>query len=308
MSLLKSVLRVIIPTLIATLVCLKPLLFQREIIRYGIRKHCVSWEDIVNNKTHFPWYQHVYAVTIHTEKNFTNTMISNEGVVSNDKLDYLLFKYGVDSSGMDIKNIQQKINLLLQVSSPDFWAKNYRLHPKALRMSGFAWGHREYLAEIAAVVALRDRNELKQRFPRVATMLSGHSSMEEQYLFEFMRENAEKFDFEDFELINDLTNEHSVIHLIVDRIMEDLNNNTLDGEEYNAVSDELIDLMEQWDKNINIHFLKEDQNLVRLWINMDIKTYHKFHYSLDYHFLKHLVSSGIFIYGNKIRNIFKVEL
>eukprot|EP01083_Nonionella_stella_P232857 820981_1 len=111
-------------------------------------------------------------------------------------------------------------------------------------MSGFAWGHREYLAEIAAVVALRDRNELKQRFSRVAAMLSGHSSMEEQYLFEFMRENAEKFDFEDFELINDLTNEHSVIHLIVDRIMEDLNNNTLDGEEYNAVSDELIDLME----------------------------------------------------------------
>eukprot|EP00483_Globobulimina_turgida_P005789 UN05799 len=198
---------------------------------------------------------------------------------------------------MDPQNIQQKTNLLLKVSSPDFWAKNYMVHPKAHRIASWVWVHGEYISEIESMMQLTDKQDLLSRFAPLAVVLSAHSEAEELTMFKFIRENSKNFDSNDLSLIDGLVADHLVIHGLEDKILASINNG--EGE----LGDAVKDWMRQWQKEINVHFEKENQNIVRLWLNMDNALHRTYTGYLDLHYYLHIFKSALYVLRCEIRKV-----
>eukprot|EP01084_Bolivina_argentea_P109638 195973_1 len=112
----------------------------------------------------------IIAVTEHTAKQFGSISVSRDAhaSLSTDILDSLLVQYGVDPKGM---SELQRIDLLLKVSSPDFWRKNYLLHPKHTRIRSWLWRHKRFLSEVASIPKVKKKHKLKKRFVKFVKRL-----------------------------------------------------------------------------------------------------------------------------------------
>eukprot|EP01084_Bolivina_argentea_P147896 258697_1 len=176
--------------------------------------HTILWSELENHKD-------LVAVTPNTEKQFGSILVSRDSAssLSSETLDSLLIQYGVDPKGMS--EVQQKVDLLLKLSSPEFWRKNYALHPKKARIKTWLWVHDRYLNQAAALYEEfkedgMKKRKLRKKLAKFTKKLGGHSGYEEAMMFKFMIEHLKMED----DILEVLTNEHPVIHGLSHSIQE----------------------------------------------------------------------------------------
>merc|ERR1712228_173644 len=217
----------------------------------------VSWQDVLNN-------EQLVAVKQETFKQFGALTVEQNANISSDALDSLLNEFGINSKGMQSNN--DKINLLLKVSSKNFWRFNFMIHPKMNRIKAWKWNHDRYLIRIQTIKALQGREKYKllKKFTAFSDKIKSHSEFEEHVLFKFLAENTE------FDLMHVLKREYGQIHAIADAIKRDLEwINDVNSEECNAIDA----LLEEYEKKLTAYFTKMEQKIIATMLNMDNTKY-----------------------------------
>eukprot|EP00483_Globobulimina_turgida_P009547 UN09566 len=172
---------------------------------------------------------------------------------------------------------KQKVHLLLKISSPDFWSKNYALHPKKSRVSNYLWIHERYLGQLSALKDLRNKEELKTKFVKFAAKLSGHAHFEDAMMFKFLKENGD-LDASLLEIVEQLSEEHNPAHKKVAKIVEEFDTLSLE---------DVIKAIAEFEKPLIQHFTKEDQDIVPVMLNLNNALYKKYrsYLSWKYYFM-----------------------
>eukprot|EP01084_Bolivina_argentea_P198983 340568_1 len=143
---------------------------------YGdsLSSQTISWTEIIKN-------ENVKPIEEIEQKQFGDILITHDSKsIPSETLDSLLIQYGIDpSANNDLKqglSMQQKIDLLLKISSPDFWRKNYELHPKHSRIKTWISVHKRYLRQIKRISEISKPNKLKKAFVKYVNKIK--SSLE----------------------------------------------------------------------------------------------------------------------------------
>eukprot|EP01084_Bolivina_argentea_P143352 251762_1 len=268
------------------------------ILAFGVYYHfgdafsaqTVSWKDLIGN-------DEIVEVEENEQKQFGAVLVQRGNVsVSSDTLDLLLIEWGVDPKGMD-ENITQKINLLLKISSDDFWRRNYLIHPKHSRIKNFINDHQRYLMIIKSITKVTDRKKIHSRFVRFSDKINSHSQFEELILFKFFRDTLlERRDMFKHSIGYDgymqrctfghiLKQQHYAIHTIMaNNILSNLEN---DGEQNNGDNvnecDGISDLLKKYELKLIEHFKKEERRIVHLMLNINTAQYWTYRAYLTLH-------------------------
>eukprot|EP01084_Bolivina_argentea_P170377 295255_1 len=227
-------------------------------LKFGdeLKARSVSWKDIVGNDK-------VVAVSQNKEKTFHFPPHDYDDY----DLEQVLLKWGVNPSGMGDK--KEKMDLLLQVSSADFWRKNSFLHPKKGRVSNYMWIHARYLSQLAALKDIQSKAKLLIGLQKFEGKLVGHAYYEDEIMFKFLKENIEMDDTL-AHLVNDLNDEHKPFHNTLKDIIKQC-------EPQSGVSlQEIIAKIQQFEKPLIKHFTQEDQHVVPVFLNLNNQQYRKY--------------------------------
>eukprot|EP01083_Nonionella_stella_P306840 1076186_1 len=252
-------------TVFATLIWAVPVLIAVYFhLNDELRPNTVSWREITQN-------DELVAVFENQRKSFIlgnqEISISEDSTLLNEDLNVLLRKWGVSPDGMDGNNIKQKIHLLLKVSSPDFWSKNYELHPKKGRISNYLWVHTIFLKQLAALKEVKDKQQLKIKFLAFLISLAEHAEYEDVALFKFLKENVDLDSFLDG-LLNKFTKEH---------IFEQKNKANDILEQFDSTSlGDLIAQITDFEQDLIQHFTEEDQYVVPIMLNLENALYRQY--------------------------------
>eukprot|EP01083_Nonionella_stella_P177859 626538_1 len=232
--------------------------------RDELRSNNVPWREIVDGDDVIAVFENQHKLFILEHQEIS---ISENSTLSNEDLNVLLLKWGVNPDGMDENDTKAKIHLLLKVSSPDFWSKNYALHPKKNRISTYLWVHRIYFKELAALKEIKDRDELKIKFVDFLHNLSEHAEYEEVALFKFLKEKVDLDSFLDG-LLDKLSREH---------IFEQKNTAKEIMEHFDTTSvDDLIVQITRFEQDLIEHLTEEDQYMMPLMLNIDNALYRQY--------------------------------
>ena len=222
----------------------------------------VSWQEVLNS-------DELVKIEQVTSKRFGALTVGKNTNISSDTLDSLLNEWGIDPNGMQQENENMKIELLLKVSSPDFWRLNFEIHPKMHRIKAWRWNHERYLSKIKTIRALKGRQKYKllQKFTAFSDKIRIHSEFEELVLFKFFAENT------DLDLLHVLSKEYGQIHGIADTIKRDLEwVHDVNSEECNDIDA----LLEQYEQKLRAYFTKMERQIVASMLNMDNALYRKY--------------------------------
>eukprot|EP01083_Nonionella_stella_P039894 108513_1 len=221
------------------------------------------------------------------------TIRSNTTNISSEVLDQILLRWLVKPDGMEQSEsvIEDKVNLLLKVSSPDFWAKNFYIHPKQSRVSWWMWVHGRYLFFVRRLQKINDRNELLKAFNHVSRKLQKHSHYEEVMLYPFLADNYNSFQLsgtdEELKLaLESMAEQHIPIHKQEEQIVEAFKDKT------NNVND-LKQLLRTWQSSLEAHFLEEEQRIVHLILKFDNAPYKRYLYYISWGYCMHAAESFI---------------
>eukprot|EP00483_Globobulimina_turgida_P007655 UN07670 len=153
---------------------------------------------------------------------------------------------------MDDSNITPKIDLLLTISAPDFWRKNYHIHPNADRVKKWLSVHKTYLQD------MKKMNNISA-FIKLSNKVKIHAEFEELILYKFMVDHL-KFDIGVFEF----EKEHGIIDEIAHNIRANVD---VEGNDWDVL------LLKEYENKMIDHFQKEEQNIVHVMLNMNHTQY-----------------------------------
>uniref|UniRef100_A0A7S3PHW4 Hemerythrin-like domain-containing protein n=1 Tax=Aplanochytrium stocchinoi TaxID=215587 RepID=A0A7S3PHW4_9STRA len=131
-----------------------------------------------------------------------------------------LLRYGISRCEASDSDLVKCISV---IRKPRFWSLHgAALHPNSKRVANWLWVHSRYRKKADAIVELvkEDPNQTKRIHKAFSTLndtIIKHSRFEEEELFKFFRENAEKIDLEDNgvalkQQLEKLGNEHQNMH------------------------------------------------------------------------------------------------
>eukprot|EP01084_Bolivina_argentea_P309577 535518_1 len=95
-----------------------------------------------------------------------------------DDLDALLLQNGLQVQDQTHLDFNTKTDLLLRLSSPDFWRKNWVMHPKRGRVQHWLVKHKELLKQMESFGQSKDRQALKTAFNAFNATLMDHLEFE----------------------------------------------------------------------------------------------------------------------------------
>eukprot|EP01084_Bolivina_argentea_P281764 482174_1 len=251
-------------------------------LNFLFNKNWVPWKKIVNNEkvidVDVDLNDRSFIVTTWEGKT-KEVFVSQDSKVSSDDLNLALLSIGVDPAGLFPYNDKDiKIPLLFKVSSPDFWRRNYSLHPRKGRISNWLWIHRRYLDQVAALQNINDKDELHKTFVKICGKLDGHArDFEDQQMFKFFKENIKNND-EFLKIIDELEYEHIPIENKAKKIQKDWDNLSLE-----EIKSQISDV----EKDMIKHFTKEEQYIPIVFLNINSSLYRKYrsYLSWKYYFM-----------------------
>eukprot|EP01083_Nonionella_stella_P188287 693685_1 len=178
--------------------------------------------------------------------------------LSSDTLDSLLREYGIDSEGMDPQDIKQRTDLLLRASSPDFWRKNYAIHPNGDRVTKWLSVHQTYLELIQPMIAIKDKEKLRLEFMNFChRKVTPQNEFEENVIYTFIKDDLKL----PAKVFDDLKRDHKIIDDMAMAIRSDL-----DDKEKKKVK---RGALKQFKQKLKQHYMKEEQNIVRILLMLD---------------------------------------
>ena len=186
--------------------------------------------------------------------------------LSDDDLNKLFVKFGVNPDFDDKCDQKTKIEALKLISSKNYWRKNYKLHPLMKRVKNWLFVHEKYRGYVAEIVekSKSDLGEAKNLFIKYDKKLSGHTDFEENMLFKFIKENVDKTKLPK-NVLNELHEDHMNEFV---KLTQELTKCT-DLKQYEI-------LINKYQKLTLKHLEKEEQNLIHIWLNLSELEYKKY--------------------------------
>ena len=186
--------------------------------------------------------------------------------LSDDDLNRLFFRFGVNPDFDDKASKTDKISALKLIASKNFWRINWKLHPLSKRVKNWLFVHEKYRATVADIVkkASTDLDAAKN-----ALKLAGHSDFEDNMLFKFMEENITQAALQN--ALKELHGDHADE---LPKMTENMIKCT-DLKEFEGLSKE-------YEAKTLQHLEKEEQNIIHVWLNLNEEQYKTYRAGLSW--------------------------